>query len=75
MHDTEDPWWYKTAMFAIATNSIVSLLIWLLIFAIVIYVVFLVVGMLPFPPNIQRIVTIIIALIGLLLILQRFAII
>jgi hypothetical protein len=56
---------------AATTGSLVSLLIWLLILAVVIWVVYLVVGMLPIPANVKNIICVILALIFLLVILQR----
>lgn len=55
-------------------GSLVGLLIWLLILALVIYCVFLVLGMLPLPEPAKRIVTVILAIIFLLVLLQHLGI-
>ncbi len=52
-------------------SGLISLLVWLLILALVIYVVFLVLGMLPLPEPAKRIVTVILAIIFLLVLLQH----
>lgn len=51
--------------------GLISLAIWLLIAAVIIYLVFLVIGMLPLPEPIKTIITVVIALILLLVIIQR----
>jgi hypothetical protein len=51
--------------------SLISVLIWLLIFAVVVYLVFLILGMLPLPEPIRTVITIVVALILLLVLLQR----
>jgi hypothetical protein len=58
-------------LLAATTGSLVSLLIWLLILCVVIWVVYLLVGMLPLPANVKTIVCAILALIFLIVILQR----
>lgn len=50
-------------------GGLVSLLIWLLVLAIVCYVVFLILGMLPIPQPIKTIVCLILGLIFLLVLL------
>ncbi len=52
----------------------ISLLIGLLILALVVYVAFLIVGMLPLPGPVKQIVVIILALVFLLMLLQRLGI-
>jgi hypothetical protein len=56
---------------AASTGTLVSLLIWLLVLAVVIWVVYLLVGMLPLPAQVKTIICAILALIFLLVILQR----
>lgn len=58
-----------------AAGGLVSFLIWLLILALIIYVVFLVLGMLPLPAAAKQIITIIIGVIFLLVLLQRLGIV
>lgn len=50
---------------------LISMLIGLLILAVCIYVVFLILGMLPIPDQIRTIVTLILALIFLIILLQK----
>lgn len=59
---------------AFSTGGLVQLLVWLLIAAIVIYVIFLVLGMLPLPPQVKTIATLIIAVVVLLIILNKLGI-
>lgn len=49
----------------------IELLIWLLILALIVYVVFLILGMLPLPYPARQIVTLILAIIFLLVLLER----
>jgi hypothetical protein len=56
---------------AASTGTLVSLLIWLLVLAVVIWVIYLLVGMLPLPAQVKTIICAILALIFLLVILQR----
>lgn len=49
----------------------ISLLLWLLVLALVIYVVYLIVGMLPLPSPAKQIVTLILAVVFLIILLQR----
>lgn len=51
--------------------GLISLLIWLVVLAIVIWLVFLIIGMLPLPEPIKTIVTVVIALILLLVVINR----
>ena len=55
----------------LGSSGLVSLLIWLLVLCLVIYVVFLILGMLPIPEPAKKIVTIILAVIFLLVLLQH----
>ena len=48
------------------TGGLISLLIWLLVLAVVVYLIFLVIGMLPIPEPIKTVITVVIALILLL---------
>lgn len=57
-----------------AAGGLVPLLIWLLVLALVVYCVFLILGMLPLPPVAKQIVTIILAVIFLLVLLQHLGI-
>jgi hypothetical protein len=57
-----------------AAGGLVSLLIWLLVFALCVYVVYLILGMLPIPEPAKQIVCIILAVILLLVMLQRLGI-
>lgn len=52
--------------------SVVGLLVWLLITALVIYVVFLVIDMLTLPPQVNLIAKLLISIIALIVILQKF---
>ncbi len=52
----------------------VSLLVGLLILALVVYVAFIIVGMLPLPEPVKQIVVIILALVFLVMLLQRLGI-
>lgn len=56
---------------AAESTGLISLLIWLLILAVVVYVVFLILSMLPIPEPIKTIICIIIGLAFLLVIVQR----
>lgn len=56
---------------ALETAGLVSILIWLFVLAVVVYVVFLILGMLPIPEPIKTILLCIVGLIILLLLVQR----
>lgn len=56
---------------ALETVGLVSILIWLLVLAIVVYVIFLILGMLPIPEPIRTILCLVVGLIILLLLVQR----
>ena len=58
----------------LSVAGIVPLLVWLLILAIVIYVFFLVLGMLPIPAPIKTIATLIIALVFLVILFGHLGI-
>lgn len=59
------------AVSTLGGTSLISLLIWLLILACVIYVVFLILGMLPIPAQVKTIITVILGLIFLLVLVER----
>ena len=61
----------NTLLLALAAGGLVGLLIWLLVFALVIYVVYLVLGLLPIPPTIKQIVCLILGVIFLIVLLQQ----
>jgi hypothetical protein len=56
---------------ALSGGGLVGLLIWLLVFALVIYVVYLILGMLPIPPTIKQIICLILGVIFLIVLLQQ----
>ena len=51
--------------------GLINLLIWLIVLAVVVWLLFLIIGMLPLPEPIRTIITVVIALILLLVIVQR----
>jgi hypothetical protein len=55
----------------VAGTSLIALLIWLIVLAVVVWLLFLIIGMLPIPEPIKTIITVVIALILLLVIVQR----
>lgn len=59
------------AVTTLAGGSLISLLVWLLILALVLWAVFAVLGMIPLPGHVRQIVTIILAIIFLLVLLQH----
>lgn len=63
------------ALAPIAGSGLISFLIWLLLFALVVYVVYLVLGMLPLPGPAKQIVTLILAIIFLLVLLAHLGIV
>lgn len=56
---------------AVEGSGLISLLIWLIVLAVVVWLLFLIIGMLPLPEPIRTIITVVIALILLLVIVQR----
>jgi hypothetical protein len=54
-----------------AAFSLVSLLIWLVVFAVVIYVLFLILGMFPLPEPIKTIILCVVGVILLVIFAQR----
>lgn len=59
---------------ALGSTSILSFLVWLLILALVIWCVFLVLGMLPLPEPAKQIITVILAIIFLIALLGHLGI-
>ncbi len=59
----------------LAGGGLISFLVWLLILALVIYVVFLVLGMLPLPAPAKQIITVILAIIFLLVLLSHLGVV
>ena len=59
------------ALLVATTVPLLQLVIWLLILAVVIWLVFLIIGMLPLPEPIKTIITVVIALIFLLVLVQQ----
>jgi hypothetical protein len=55
----------------VAASGLISLLIWLLVLAAVVYCLFLLLNMLPIPEPFRTIIVVIIALVLLLVIVQR----
>jgi hypothetical protein len=56
---------------ATEASGLLGLLIWLLIFALVVYVIYLILGMLPLPQPIKNIVLIIVGVLLLIYLLSR----
>jgi uncharacterized membrane protein (DUF373 family) len=50
---------------------LVSLLVWLLVFALIIWLVYYVLGMLPLPPQVKNVVCVILAVLFLIILLER----
>lgn len=64
----------SVAAVVLGGGGLIQLLIWLLVLSLIIYVVFLVLGMIPLPEPARRIVTIILAVIFLLVLLSHLGI-
>lgn len=64
-------------LFVAQTTAVphLSLLIWLLVFCLVVYLVFFIMGRLALPEPVGTIVTVIVALILLVVLLRQFALI
>lgn len=62
---------FLLALAPLAGTGLISLLVWLLILALVIWCVFIVLGMIPLPNPIRQIITVILALIFLLVLLSH----
>jgi len=56
---------------ALETTGLVSIIVWLVVLAVVVYVIFLILGMLPIPEPIRTILCLGVGLIILLLLVQR----
>lgn len=54
--------------------SLISILVWLLVFGIIVYAVFLVLGMLPLPQPIKTIIVLLIAVVMVIWLLARLGI-
>lgn len=59
----------------LGSGGLISLLIWLLILSLVIWVVFMVLGMIPLPAPARNIVTVILAIIFLLVLLGHLGVV
>jgi hypothetical protein len=62
---------FLAAAEAVGASSLISILIWLLILAVVVYVIWLILNMLPLPEPIKTIILCILGLVLLLVIVQR----
>jgi hypothetical protein len=51
---------------------LISLLVWLVVLGVVVYLVQLFLGMLPLQPQVRQIITVVLGLIVLLLVLEHF---
>ena len=60
-----------TLLLAATTVPLINLVVWLLIFVIVVYLIFLIIGMLPIPQPFKNIIVILVALILLLVLVQQ----
>ena len=54
---------------------LLGILIWLLIFAVIVWVVFLILGMLPLPEPVKTIITVVVGLILLIVLVSRLGLI
>jgi hypothetical protein len=60
------------ALLAVGEGAgLIALLVWLLVFALVIYVVYLILGLLPLNATIKQIVCVILGIVFLVVLLQR----
>ncbi len=64
-----------TILAFLSTPALIHFAIWLLVLAIVIYIVYLVLGMLPIPQPIKHIVCLIVGLVFLLVILSNLGLV
>ncbi len=60
---------------AVSMGGLINFLVWLLVAALVIWVVFLVLGMLPLPPQVRTIISVILAIVFLHFILSRLGLV
>lgn len=61
-----------TEAITVGTPSLIAVLIWLLIFLIVCYIVYLILGHMPIPDPWKTVILLVVGLILLLILLQRF---
>jgi hypothetical protein len=62
---------FLAAVETVGATSLISVLIWLLVLAVVVYVIWLILNMLPIPEPIKTIILCILGLVLLLVIVQR----
>jgi hypothetical protein len=62
---------FLAAAETVGATSLISVLIWLLVLAVVVYVIWLILNMLPLPEPIRTIILCILGLVLLLVIVQR----
>jgi hypothetical protein len=63
------------ALLAIATGSLISVLIWLLVFLVVCYLIFVVINLMPLEQPWKNIITIVVCLILLLVLVSQLGLI
>ena len=56
----------------VAGPSLITILIWLLVFALVVYLVFLIVNYMPIPEPFKTVIVCVVGIILLLVLLQKF---
>lgn len=61
-----------TEVVTVGTPSLIAVLIWLLIFLVVCYIVYLILGHMPIPDPWKTVILLVVGLILLLILLQRF---
>ena len=65
-----------TAVLAAAEAAgLISLLIWLLVFALIIWVVYLILGLLPLNAQIKQIICVVLGIVFLIILLERMGLI
>lgn len=62
------------AAITLGGSSLLSLLLWLLLVAALVYVAFLILGMFPLPAPVKQIITVILAVVFLIVLLQHLGI-
>jgi heme A synthase len=50
----------------------ISLLLWIVVFALIVYIVFWALGQIPLPPPIRTVIVVVVALVFLVYLVQRF---
>ena len=65
------PFFLLAAAETVGATSLISVLIWLLVLAVVVYVIWLILNMLPLPEPIRTIILCVLGLVLLLVIVQR----